>query len=479
MNAIRCCVLGVVVAVPLAVLPDDAGTKTVGVLAVSPAPGPGPALVDLTSQLREQLVTEPRAGLSVLDTTQLRLRMGELAADTSLADTNRSYEAAIGADLSNDPERAIAILKATVEALESLPEGEEAFQQWTRAMLRLAKIESQLAAYEKEAPVVMERLLRAEPRTKVDPEVHGSDLVRQFETVRAQIRALPDRRLSISSQSKGVAVFVNGRPVGSAAPGSPLLLTLKRGQYRVTGYQGKLRAPPQKVELVEKDQTLTLDFSLPEVLRPNQGPGLALAADDHRQILRAGGYLRLDTVVTTSMSEEEGISYLFGTLYDVPAGKLKLSGVMRLNNQRPDPGGIKALADFLTSSSGSKLVRPYDPLDPSRKPFREVFPPEPSKTKGWVAFGTGLSTVALGGVAVWQMLASNKAFDDARAMLATDGSVKPPNTVADYNRKLNDGNSSRNIAIGAGVGAGAAVITTGVLGYLSYKQTGEVGPFRF
>jgi hypothetical protein len=440
-------------------------------------------IVHLTALLNDQSAAQKRPGLSVLGAAQLRLRMGEPSADVTLSEANRSYQAAIGADLSNDPERAIAILKATVEDLESLPESEEAFQQWERAMLRLAKVESQMQAYAGDAPAVVERVLRADPSLEVDPEVHGAEVARQVQLVRRRLKALPSRRLTVSSPSKGVRVFVNGRDAGGASPGAPLVLTLRSGRYRVSGQKGKLRAPAQDVDLGRGDQTVAFDFSVAEVLRPGLGPGLALAGNDHARILRAGGYLRLDTLLATSTREEDGVSYLLGTAYDVPAGKLKLAGVMRLDGgRRPEPGGMKALADFLASSGPKPSldegpVRPYDPLQKNK--LRDLFPREKPRTLGWAAFGAGLGAAALGGVAIWQGLASNRAFNDAKAMRDGSGNVIAPNTVADYNRKVSDGESARTISIGTGVGAGVALVATGVLGYLSYKQTGEVGPFRF
>jgi len=51
--------------------------------------------------------------------------------------------------------------------------------------------------------------------------------------------------------------------------------------------------------------------------------------------------------------------------------------------------------------------------------------------------------------------------------------------VTEFNARAEEGNRARSVAIGTGIGAGVALVTTGVLGYLSYRQTGEVGPFRF
>jgi len=50
--------------------------------------------------------------------------------------------------------------------------------------------------------------------------------------------------------------------------------------------------------------------------------------------------------------------------------------------------------------------------------------------------------------------------------------------VADHNALIHAGDRSRDLAIGLGVASGVTLLTTIVLGYVSYRLTGEVGPFR-
>jgi hypothetical protein len=158
----------------------------------------------------------------------------------------------------------------------------------------------------------------------------------------------------------------------------------------------------------------------------------------------------------------------------------------------PPPGGLTALASFLMTGEKSSLVAVAAPAPnlvaapPKEAPKPLVSakdkPPEAgkSKTLGWVAFGTGVGAVVLGGVAIYEGAKSNSAYSDAESMLdPATGTVKPPYTVAEYNSKVSDGQSAQQIATATGVGAGVCVISTAVLGYLSYKQTGEIGPFRF
>lgn len=471
MRALALCTLGAVLACPRAAWPAE----TIGVVAVAPSPGPSPALVDLTAQLRRS-VSERTSG--VLEVAQLRARMGDDAPTSSLAETNRMYEAARAAELSGDPRRAIAGLQATIEELESFPEGQEVFAQWSRAALRLAKIQSLMAGREEEARATLERLLRADPGLKVNPDTHGPYVAEACEAVRAQLARLERRRLTISSPSPGVRVYVNGREVGASGRG-PVVLTLPRGTYRVAGYQGRLRAPPVTVNLSARDQEVVLDFAIPEILRPGQGPGLAASPLDATRIFSAAGFLRLDAVVATNLVENDGVTYLVGTSYDVRGGKMKVAGVMRLYDLVAPAGGVDALADFLLTGERKGPVAAYDPLRPDlrRLTLPGAEPAVRSTAKGWVAFGSGLGALALGGVALWQAASSNGNYDSARALLSANGALPPDRTQ--YDRFVADGDSARQRALIAGIGAGVCVATTAVLGYLAYQQTGEIGPFRF
>jgi hypothetical protein len=473
MRAITVCALAASILSPCAVRAEE----SVGVIAVAPEPGPAPALVELTDQLR-RAVAERVPG--VLEPTELRARMGDRAPGSSLSETNRMYEAARAAELSGDPRRAIVGLRATIAELEAFPESEEVFAQWSRSMLRLAKIESLLAGHEEQARATLERLLRASPSTRLDPDVYGPDLAKLGKSVRAKLAKLGKRRLSISSLSKGVRLFVNGHPAGDDARGT-VVLTLPPGRYRVTGYHGTLRAPPAEVDLGARDEEVVLDFTIPGIFRPAQGPGFATSPLDTRRVFAAAGFLRLDKLVTATLVEDDGATYLVGTVYDVRGGKMTLSGVMHLYSMMPPIGGMDALADFLlTGERRTGAVAPYDPLHPTlpKVPYLSADAGiKKSTTKGWIAFGTGIGTIALASVTAWQFISSSASYNDANKLLLADGSLPPDSTQ--YDRHISDGDSKRRVAIIAGVGAGVCLVTTGILGYLAYKQTGEIGPFRF
>jgi len=456
--------------------------EAVGVLAVASPPGPGPELVEITMQLRQAMAARNPA--EVLDTRHLRDRMAGQPTGASLAELDRAYEGARAAAVGGDYEGSVKTLRAIVEELEKLPDGEEAFKQWTRAMMRLAKSEADLGRGDASRGI-LERLLRSAPDAKVDPALYPPRFASQVDEVRAQLKAMPSRRLRVTSPAKEARVFVNGRDVGAV----PATVALPPGRYRVSGILGKLAAPAQQVDLGAEDQAVVLDFTMPEALRPDLGPGLALPeADRARRLVAAGNYLGLDGLLATSVVEEGGVSYAVGTLYDVRRGMLKREARVRLANKMIPVGGTTALAEFLlTGEVTSKLVevpRKIDLKPVAEKPALDLRPGEPgppgkSRTLGWVAFGSGVAAVGLGGVAIWQGIAAGNSYDSARALLGADGRLPPGQDPTAYNALVRDGDQSRSVAIATGVGAGVCLVGAGILGYLAYKQTGEVGPFRF
>lgn len=462
-----------------------ASAESIGVLAVSEPPGPGGELVEVTAQFRAVLA-EKTPG--VLDAAAIRERMTGQTSTASLAELDRAYAGALATYQSGDFEGAIRTLRAVVEDLERRPDSPEAFGQWSRAMLRLARAEQTLGR-RGEADAVLERLLRADPRTKVDPNQYPPSFARQVDEVRARLKTMKTRKLTVMAQ-KGVRVFVDGRDVGPA----PVTVDLGAGRHRVSGLHDGLRIPSVSADLSSEDQTVELDLRLAEALRPGAGPGLALPeADRARRIVTTGAWLGLDSAVALSLVQDADVTFLVATLYDVRRGATHREGRLRLVGKAPPPGGLNALATFLVTGQPSSLVVAADPAAPTPVSL-SVAPPKagapvlpelsrggPPRTKalGWAAVATGVVTVAATGVAVWQKLESDGAYDDARAMLGPNGVVLPQYSVAQYNAKVSDGDSARGIAIGAGVGAGVALASTAVLGYLSYRWTGEIGPFRF
>jgi hypothetical protein len=468
---------------------------SVGVVAVAEPPGPAPELAELTHQLRS-VVAEKTPG--VLEASELRERMTGQTSSATLAELDRAYAGALATYQNGDFEGAVRTLRAVIQDLDRLPPSEEMFSQWTRAMLRLARSEQTLGRGG-EAKDVLQRLVRANPTVKVDPNQYPPSFTRQVDEVRTQTAALKKHKLSVSSTAKGAKVFVEGREVGVA----PLVVDLPPGRYRISGAVGNLRVPGVQVDLTEEGQSMVLNFALAESLRPTVGPGLALTeADRAKNLIAAGAWLGVDKLLTTRLVAEGGVEYLSAAMYDVRRGILQREGRVRLANKIAPPGGLSALATFLITGQASQLVAatsvPSVPLPPppGAKPSLEVKPPKPTaaadvdlrkpaaapgkaKTMGWMAVGAGAASVVLGGVAIFEGLSANSNYKKAKDITARSGTLLSLSEASQFDSYVDKGDSAKTIGAVTGAAAVGLAVGAGVLGYLSYKQTGEIGPFRF
>jgi hypothetical protein len=467
-------------ALALALLPASArGEEALGVLAVAEAPGPGPELVALAGELRAALSARTQG---VLGADALRARMSGYALPSALGDLDRAYAGAVAAHAAGEFEPANRTLRSVVEALEALPEGPELFAAWTRATLRLARSEQELGRGV-EAQAVLERLLRAVPDLRADPRQYPPSFQRLVADAGERLRALGTRRLMVEAFPPA-RVFVEGREIGS----SPISLDLPPGRYRVAGRHGGIRAT-SVVDLSE-DRTVQLDLSIADALRPDAGPGLALPEPGRvARVLTAAARLSLDRAVMAEVRADGEGRDLAAALLDVRRGVAQREGRIHLAAGGAAVDAVDALAGFLLTGEASRLVVPAAPsLALSPEGAERALHAAPNTTAperrrssalGWSAVGTGVAAILAGTAAVIYGRDAQGRYDDARAMLDGSGRVAPPNSVATYNAALSAGDRRRDAAIGLGIGAGVSAATTAVLAYVSWRRTGEIGPFRF
>lgn len=452
--------------------------EPLGVLAVAEPPGPDAALVRLTGELRRALSART-AG--VLDADALRERMARRAPPATLAALDQALAGAGAANADGDFEGANRTLRAVAEAIDGLPEGPEVFAAWTRAMLRLARSEQELGRGV-EAQTVIERLLRAAPDVRVDARQYPPSFQLLVAEGRARLRALGAVSLTIEAHSPA-RVFVEGREVGT----TPVTVALAPGRYRVAGLAGGVASPALMVDL-SGDRAVHLDMSIAEAVRPDAGPGLALGPQDRSaRFATAASRLALDRAVATTLLGGGAEVRMKATLCDVRRGQTEREGWIVLADGAPAPGALEALADWLVDGRGSALVTTaLGPtlslaVSPPAGPRVPLPAPAPGRATalGWTAVGAGVASIVAGGAAVLYGLRAKERYDHATEMLDASGRVALPNTVADYNAAIRAGDERRASATALGIGTGIGVATSAALGYLSWRMTGEVGPFRF
>jgi exonuclease VII small subunit len=477
-----------------------AAAESIGIVAVGDPPGPTPELAELTHQLR--LVATERAS-GVVPANELRERMTGQTSSATLAELDRAYSGALATYQNGDFEGSVRTLRAVVQDLERLPASAEAFSQWQRAMLRLARAEQTLG-HGGEAKDVLERLVRASPNIKVDPYQYPPSFAKQVAEASAAVQKLAKKKLTVEAAAKGAKVFVEGREVGYA----PLAIELPPGRYRVSGAAGNVHVPTIVVDLTEEGQKVTLNFALAESLRPSFGPGLALVESERaRNLVAAGNWLGVDKLLATRLVTESGVEYMSATMFDVRRGMLLREGRVRLANKTPPAGSLSALASFLITGATSKEVEavpvPSQQVAVAPAPSQAAKKTEPAKPDlsakpvakktdidlrspanekarmmGWTAFGAGIASVALGGVAIFEGLQANSNYKKA-ADLTNNGILLRTATPEQYDSYVSKGNTAKTVGMVTGGAAVGLAVGAGVLGYLSYKQTGQVGPFRF
>lgn len=454
--------------------------ESVGVLAVAGPPGPDEALAAMTGELRP--VVAARAP-GVLSAAELRDLMTGSAQSERLETLDADYEAALAQHAAGDFEGSIRSLRSLLARLERLPGGDAVHERWLRVMLRAARAE-QAVGRRSEAQALLERLLRVEPDAAVDPRLYPPGFQRLVEDVRTQVRALSTRKLTVDSMP-GSQIYLERRAVGPA----PVMLDLPPGRYHVSAALGAVGSREIAVDLSTEDRKVSIDLSIAEVLRPDGGPGLAIGGPDRTdRLLAAAAWLGLDRVVAVRTGTEGGRRYLAAALHDVRRATTEREGRVWLEEGALAPAQAQALADYLLTGEESPAVDPGPVLDTSLRlsgiePKLSLSPAPArsgSRSMGWTAVGTGVAAVVLLGVTVAEANRANQAYRDARSMLDGTGQhLRPGYTVAQYDDTIRHGDRSRSVAIGTGVGAGVALVATAVIGYVSYRRTGEVGPIRF
>jgi hypothetical protein len=359
----------VLAAALLAAAPASA-FESLAVLATDdPPPGPDADLAELAHQLRA--ACRDRVG-GIQDVPTMRARLLGQRSNATVTELDRAYGGALAVYQNGEFESAIRTLKAIVEDLESLPETDESYAQWTRAQLRLAHA-AQTIGREREADEAMQAVARTDAGIQPDPDQYSPTYRRRYDALRAKLRSLPQRRLQVTAEGKAGMVYLNGRPMGQA----PVTLTLPAGRYRIGGAAGTLHVPSFWVDLTIDDTTIVLDFALAEALRVGGGPGLALPSVRRSEgIVRAGAWLGVDRVIAVSRVAEGEAAFLLGSIYDVRNGALLREGSVRTVAGTVPAANLGALATFLLTGQSSRDVKDRTELArapaPERKPAAPV-----------------------------------------------------------------------------------------------------------
>jgi hypothetical protein len=234
-------------------------------------------------------------------------------------------------------------------------------------------------------------------------------------------------------------------------------------------------------DLTEADRTVRLDTAALEILRPDAGPGLALAAPDRPLgVVTAASRLALDRAVTTAVEGEGDAAYLVATVVDVRRGTIEREGRLRLAGGAPASGGLEALAALVATGRSSPLLAAPPSLAVAAPPAGAPVPlaPPPPRVRSRGALVTGVASALAAATTLYFAREASGHYADARAMLDASGQVPPGSSVVEYNAAIREGDQSRAVAVAAGVAAGVGIVMTVILGRAEGRP-GEPAAIRF
>ena len=90
-------------------------------------------------------------------------------------------------------------------------------------------------------------VLKVDSSHQLDPVLYAPGYRAHFDELRARVRAMPKRRLTVTARGRAGTIYVGGRDVGL----SPVTVIVPAGTYRVAGAAGELRPPSVTVDLAD------------------------------------------------------------------------------------------------------------------------------------------------------------------------------------------------------------------------------------
>jgi hypothetical protein len=139
-----------------------------------------------------------------------------------------------------------------VASLESRPANHAPQEEWTRALLKLAVVESTLGNGPS-ARAAMERALALDPDLRLDPDLYSPTVRRELDAARSRVATKPRFLLRVSSGGAPGWAWVQGRSIGAL----PAEASLPAGTYRV-GVEAGGRVESVTVEL-SADRSVVVD----------------------------------------------------------------------------------------------------------------------------------------------------------------------------------------------------------------------------
>jgi len=425
--------------------------------------GPAGEAIDAVQAVRAAL---RQRGGDVLGGEEARARLG--AGATTMSEVERAYAGAQAAYQADETDSALRILETLIEDIGRLPATDATRDLWVRAHLRVAQAQ-RARDQSRAARDAMRCVLVLEPAFVVDSAQFSPAFRRDFEEERRALAGTPRSVLRIEAD-RDVRVRVDGKEIGT----TPVTVALPRGRYRVAGTLAVsggaaegAQVPPRVVEMTDEDAVLRLDTVLAGAVRPDAGPGMAIAPEERgAAVVAYGERLQVDRIVALELVRADERRSIEASLYDVRRGALLREAQVPVIGGRVVPDSADALASFLMTgdrSSASLDLSRSAGGPPGRSPPRWLRP---------AAYGAGLAALGAGAFALMQARSASDGYASAGAMVRSDGALVAGTDRARYDSVVTGADSAKRNAYVGAAGAAVLAVAAGVLGYLSLEARG-------
>ncbi|MDY0001125.1 MAG: PEGA domain-containing protein [Polyangia bacterium] len=259
----------------------------------------------------------------------------------------------------------------------------------------------------RQAWLLMEEALRAQPDLSLSPTIYGPILQGLHYRVRSQLE-LQRTTLRVESTPKGAAVFLAGRYLGI----SPVLVSgLYQGTYELIVLLGDRASRVRRVQLANEPTSVEIDLSKEAALRTGREVGIYIPEGPKREVeeLRWGGLigrqLGHDKLILLGIVRRQGRRALVGRVLAGHPHRTRALAYVFMEPTSPSRGTLERLAEFLlhggTPGPGVEIVAHAQPGS-TKAPGKGKQQVKRSNlwTTGWSLVGLGLAAGAGGAAAL-------------------------------------------------------------------------------
>jgi hypothetical protein len=324
-----------------------------------------------------------------------------------------------------------------------------------------------------EARALAMSVLALEPDLKPDAKAYPPSLRAFLDSVRPSVKAKPRHAVTLTTEPSGVAVYVNGTPVGA----TPVTVSLPAALYRLEASFHEGRAVPKWLPLSEAT-SVELNETFEGALNADAGPCLEGGSDRALRLLalaRLGAMVGAQWMVSAwEETTPGGERYLAASTLDVRTGQETHEARVRKPLGATPAEAPSQLAEFLATGRARGEVEAVRTPPPTVAEKREATRRDRLRTYAYVNAGAAVVSLGLSG---FFHLQGNTANAQIVSLRGADGSVSPAN-ASSYSAQRAKLSSSRTATW---VFAGAAVVTAGAaatlywLGALPPTQPTERG----